>query len=271
MLKRAFVPSWLVPSVLHTRCSPRQTGRQLKAISQCRPLGTAAMEISFLSAEQAKMIDDQLMGPMGFSVDQLMELAGLSVACAIQKEYPPQRVLIVCGPGNNGGDGLVAARHLTHFGFDVSVLYPVRKDVKLYNNLVMQCQDLGIPILDSLPNLASWPLVVDAIFGFSFAGAVRAPFQGILQELCDKAIPVVSIDIPSGWNVDGGAPAIPLQPQMLVSLTAPKKCAEAFTGMHYVGGRFVSPAFAAKHHIALPKYPGAEQCVRVDRGPQSNL
>lgn len=60
------------------------------------------------------------MGPLGFSVDQLMELAGLSVASAILAEYPPDRcanVLIVAGPGNNGGDGLVAARHLYHFGY----------------------------------------------------------------------------------------------------------------------------------------------------------
>lgn len=60
------------------------------------------------------------MGPLGFSVDQLMELAGLSVASSILAEYPPAqypRILIVAGPGNNGGDGLVAARHLYHFGY----------------------------------------------------------------------------------------------------------------------------------------------------------
>ena len=70
--------------------------------------------------DQAKAVDEQLMGPLGFSVDQLMELAGLSVASSILAEYPPSkfvRILIVAGPGNNGGDGLVAARHLYHFGY----------------------------------------------------------------------------------------------------------------------------------------------------------
>lgn len=65
------------------------------------------------------------MGPLGFSVDQLMELAGLSVASAVLAEYPPAshlRPLVIAGPGNNGGDGLVAARHLYHFGYrDISV------------------------------------------------------------------------------------------------------------------------------------------------------
>jgi hydroxyethylthiazole kinase-like uncharacterized protein yjeF len=75
------------------------------------------------SQEVAKRIDEELMGPkMGFSLDQLMELAGLSVAQAVATEYPREskpRVLIVAGPGNNGGDGLVAARHLHHFGYAV--------------------------------------------------------------------------------------------------------------------------------------------------------
>ena len=71
------------------------------------------------------------MGPdLGFSIEQLMELAGLSVASAVQEVYQQRRsddadanrVLIVCGPGNNGGDGLVAARHLHHFGFNVEVM-----------------------------------------------------------------------------------------------------------------------------------------------------
>lgn len=64
------------------------------------------------------------MGPLGFSVDQLMELAGLSVAQSVVAEFPPRsypRVLIIAGPGNNGGDGLVAGRHLHHFGYSVHV------------------------------------------------------------------------------------------------------------------------------------------------------
>ena len=75
-------------------------------------------------AEQAAKVDEELMGPLGFTVDQLMELAGLSCACAIQAEYPPSahpKVLVIAGPGNNGGDGLVAARHLHHFGYTLQV------------------------------------------------------------------------------------------------------------------------------------------------------
>ncbi len=75
--------------------------------------------------------------PYQFSVDQLMELAGLSVASAVERYYGAQqkkkvRALVICGPGNNGGDGLVAARHLAHFGFSVSVVYPKPPKIDLY-------------------------------------------------------------------------------------------------------------------------------------------
>jgi hypothetical protein len=77
--------------------------------------GTCSASFSYINASLAKQIDDSLMSVPGFSLDQLMELAGLAVAVAATRAFPlptHRRILIVCGPGNNGGDGLVAARHL---------------------------------------------------------------------------------------------------------------------------------------------------------------
>jgi NAD(P)H-hydrate epimerase len=85
----------------------------------------------FLNAKDAAALDVELMSSPGFSLEQLMELAGLSVAEAVYQVVPPDdssskksTILIVCGPGNNGGDGLVAARHLVMFGYDCVVVYP---------------------------------------------------------------------------------------------------------------------------------------------------
>ena len=80
----------------------------------------AGLQMKYLSQQEAYDIDQELFHGHNYSLDQLMELAGLSVASAIAKCYPvdqlrPERVLICCGPGNNGGDGLVAARHLKLF------------------------------------------------------------------------------------------------------------------------------------------------------------
>lgn len=233
-------------------------------------------DITYLTQEQAQSLDAELMGPLGFSVDQLMELAGLSVACAAATEYPSSthpRVLVVAGPGNNGGDGLVAARHLHHFGYTVSVCYPKPTDKPLYDGLVTQCRSLGLPFLTGEEVQAGGPLasrfdfVIDAMFGFSFKGAPRPPFDGIIEMMKPAANPppLVAVDIPSGWDVEhGDASGGGLRPDMLVSLTAPKLCARQFAGSHhYLGGRFVPPQIRDKYQLRLPAYPGASQCVRI--------
>lgn len=75
--------------------------------------------MKYLNQTEAQNIDQELFNEYAFSVDQLMELAGLSVAVALAKTYPKQggsdKILVCSGPGNNGGDGLVAARHLKLF------------------------------------------------------------------------------------------------------------------------------------------------------------
>ena len=233
--------------------------------------------VSFVSAAQAKEIDEKLMGPeFGFSIDQLMELAGLSVASALCEVYPPRshsRVLVLCGPGNNGGDGLVAARHLFHFGYEVEVCYPKRTDRPIYNGLVTQLSTLGIPFVDAEtlrggdPLVTTCDVVVDALFGFSFTGAPRAPFDALLELLNphNSPPPIVAVDIPSGWSVDeGDESGEGMRPELLVSLTAPKLGAKTFKGPHhFVGGRFVPPAIAEEFELVLPQYMGSDQCARV--------
>nr|KAJ3423096.1 NAD(P)H-hydrate epimerase [Polyrhizophydium stewartii] len=222
----------------------------------------------------AQQIDVELMGPaVGFSIDQLMELAGLSVAQAVAREYTPatHRSILVCaGPGNNGGDALVAARHLRLFGFAPTVHFPKRPSKDLFVNLVKQCTAYGIPFVDEIETpLKSSQLVLDGIFGgprsamearlgdesltpwswwepgFSFSGDIRAPFDSIIR---------VS-------NVGG----IGLEPEMLVSLTSPKMGVRGYRFKHhYLGGRFVPPALAEKFSLNLPAFPGTDGIVRLD-------
>nr|XP_033779760.1 NAD(P)H-hydrate epimerase [Geotrypetes seraphini] len=226
----------------------------------------------YLSQEEAQAVDEELFNEYKFSVDQLMELAGLSCAKAIAKAYPTSSftrkipsVLVVCGPGNNGGDGLVCARHLKLFGYEPTIFYPKRSNKPLFENLTTQCQKMDIPFLPEFPSEAlliddAYGLVVDAIFGFSFKGSVREPFGSILRILKQITTPIASIDIPSGWDVEKGNPE-GIQPDMLISLTAPKKSAHHFSGRyHFLGGRFVPAALEKKYELNLPPYPETD-CV----------
>lgn len=169
--------------------------------------------------------------------------------------YPKHR------PGNNGGDGLVAARHLVHFGIDATIVYPKRSSKTHFINLVKQCQDMNIPILDSIPMDSkgddTYDIIVDSIFGFSFHGtALREPYATAIANMVElqkkqNAI-LVSVDVPSGWDVDGGdLTGTNFHPDVLVSLTAPKLSAKKFNGRHFVGGRFLPPAIAEKYGIRV--------------------
>ncbi|KAG6898412.1 hypothetical protein C0992_004123 [Termitomyces sp. T32_za158] len=164
-------------------------------------------------------IDEELMGPLGaFSLDQLMELAGLACAQGLAKVYRKEQYPRVL-PGS--------------------------KDH--YKRLQTQCDNMKITILppshdtDSLRTaLSTTDVILDAIFGFSFKGPIRAPFDTVLPLLTQSGLPIVSVDIPSGWDVEKGNTAgVGLNPDVLVSLTAPKEGVKGFTGRHFLGGRFI--------------------------------
>jgi hypothetical protein len=76
-------------------------------------------------------------------------------------------------------------------------------------------------------------------------------------------VPIVSVDVPSGWDVEGGPPdEHALDPDCLISLTAPKVCSQYFSGrVHLLGGRFIPPAVQAKYCLNLPPYPSPTATV----------
>ena len=260
---------------LHLQCPSNSTLDFVNFVSKSFNTMPAVNPLKFLGQEEAQAIDNELFSEYAFSVDQLMELAGLSCAHAVARSYPitahnhNSNVLVLCGPGNNGGDGLVCARHLSLFGYTPSILYPKRTNRLLYNNLVTQCEKMGIEFIEEMPHEddieATYRCIVDAIFGFSFnsGSGVRAPFDTIMATLSQlDETPICSIDIPSGWDVENGDPnGKYFKPDMLISLTAPKRCAAFFQGrFHYLGGRFVPKALEEKYQLNLPKYPGTD-CI----------
>ena len=264
-----FLISLGLPSAIaiSSNCDSSLTRRKMTSSSESLMTG-------YLNAADAYALDVELMSQPGFSLEQLMELAGLAVAEAVYEVIPSSenkrpRILLVCGPGNNGGDGLVASRHLVMFGYDCVILYPKRSSKTHFVNLVKQAEDVGVQVLDEWPEEErQFDAIVDAIFGFSFKGEPREPFKTALEQMKDaqtsKNIPVISVDVPSGWNVDeGDISNTGFVPQVLISLTTPKESAREFKGRHFVGGRFLPPKLAEKYNVQMPPYPGVSQVMEV--------
>ena len=235
------------------------------------------MTLKTLGPESAAQLDKELMSDEGgYSIDQLMELAGLSVSQAIYAVNPPSKgknVLLACGPGNNGGDGLVAARHLFHYGYKPVVFYPKPTKQPIFDGLQKQLRGLKIPFTEDFEGeLKKTDLVVDALFGFSFKPPVREPFDDVIMAMVASKVPVLAVDTPSSWDVDGGPQAkgeigSDFMPEYLISLTAAKPSVAHYKGKrHFIGGRFMSQDFAQKFGLDVPDFKGIDQIAEVEVG-----
>lgn len=138
----------------------------------------------------------------------LMEAAGTGIARELEKRWPPVPVLVLCGPGNNGGDGFVIARHLRASGWTVKVALLGSLE-KLKGDAAVNAGRWEGPVAPLAPGILAtdgenFGLVVDALFG---AGLMR-PLEGEVRELIDavngSGLPCVSVDMPSGVDGDNG-------------------------------------------------------------------
>lgn len=137
---------------------------------------------------------------------ELMEAAGRAVAEAVAELAPVDPVRVVCGKGNNGGDGLVAARLLAATGFAVEALLLWPAD-ELSPDAAANLDRFGAEEVDAADldhRLAGSGAVVDAIFGTGFSGAPRQPALAAVEAINRCGAPVVACDVPSGVDASSG-------------------------------------------------------------------
>ncbi|XP_064238201.1 yjeF N-terminal domain-containing protein 3 [Aotus nancymaae] len=227
------------------------------------------------STAEAAALERELLEDYRFGRQQLVELCGHASAVAVTKAFPlpalsrkQRTVLVVCGPEQNGAVGLVCARHLRVFEYEPTIFYPTRSLDLLHRDLTTQCEKMDIPFLSYLPTEVqlineAYGLVVDAVMGPGVEPReVGGPCTRALATLKLLSIPLVSLDIPSGWDAETGSDSEDgLRPDVLVSLAAPKRCAGRFSGRHhFVAGRFVPDDVLRKFALRLPGYTGTD-CV----------
>ncbi len=173
-----------------------------------------------VTREEMREMDRRAVEEFGIPGVVLMENAGRTVAreaLEMLEDALEPRVAILCGKGNNGGDGFVAARHLYNQGVKVDVyLFALMADVAFshdpwthLNTLVKM--GLDIKEVTTAPDarrmfveIEDTDLIIDGLLGTGLEGEVREPYRTAVEDINNSGVPVLSIDIPSGLDCNNG-------------------------------------------------------------------
>lgn len=217
--------------------------------------------MKILTAEQMRKIDLQAVSGYHISEQILMENAGIKSVLAMCEMYPDihkKNILVVCGPGNNGGDGFVIARHLFNLGCQVSVVAatPINKykGVSADNLKILSAMNIGVHELHSessiyeVMNMANFSdIIVDAIFGTGLSKKIEGLYLALINGLNSVAAPKFAVDIPSG--IDGSTGLImgaAIKASATVTFEVPKIGHILDPGSQCIGKLFVAD-------ISIPK------------------
>lgn len=194
-------------------------------------------------------IDATAIETLGIPRLLLMEHAGLAVARSARSLLPPSTapILICCGTGFNGGDGLAAARHLQEWGYALDVLVAGQLDHLRAEPATFAAilQQLGLPVLE-VTGPEAWPrvdqalercgLVIDALLGIGTTGVVREPIASLIERLNRSGKPIIAVDLPSGLDGDTGlVQGVAVRATATVAFGLPKQGCFLQAGPAHVG------------------------------------
>ncbi|HAW50374.1 TPA: bifunctional ADP-dependent NAD(P)H-hydrate dehydratase/NAD(P)H-hydrate epimerase [bacterium] len=204
------------------------------------------MKVVFSS--EIREIDKKAESLFGIFPSILMENAGRDskeIILSTLKEVSGKKVVIFCGPGNNGGDGLVVARHLFVSGVDVEVFLIEGKNQSKERKMNLDIvRKLNIPIIDSKEDC---DLFVDALLGVGISKPPSGKIKECIEFMNEKERPIISLDIPSGLSADTGLPlGSTVKATKTITFGAPKPGLLIYPGVEYVGKLYLS-------RISIPK------------------
>jgi NAD(P)H-hydrate epimerase len=171
--------------------------------------------LAYLTAEEMANADREAIEDYGIGVVALMENAGVAAAQLSRKmvggDVQGKSVCCLVGRGNNGGDGLVAARHLHNWGADVRVILAgERSDLRDVPAKQMAIVDkMGIPLTGAETGFGDARLLVDALLGYGSRGSPREPVAGMIRRANESKVPILAVDVPSGLDATTGHPGDP--------------------------------------------------------------
>ena len=152
--------------------------------------------------EEVRELDRRAIHELGLPGIALMECAGAEAARAVRERYGDGvSVSVLCGPGNNGGDGFVVARHLHVAGLEAGVCLAAAAESSTADSRTMRAAALAFGVGERAPEDAD--VIVDALFGSGFRGRLEGAAEALAARANALAAPIVALDVPSG--VDGAS------------------------------------------------------------------
>ncbi len=161
-------------------------------------------ELALLSVDEMYAADRAAIAA-GIPGEALMEAAGGAIAERIRARWDPRPTAVLCGPGNNGGDGFVIARLLAGRGWPVSVALLGARDALTGDAALNAARWTGPVVTLETAALDGAKLVVDAMFGTGLERDVAGPVRAVIEALRGTGLPCVAVDVPSGVDGDTGA------------------------------------------------------------------
>jgi NAD(P)H-hydrate epimerase len=210
-------------------------------------------------AEDLRELDRRTVEDAGLPAIALMEAAGAAAAAQVRSRFSgARRVAVVCGPGNNGGDGFVVARHLHDAGLDVWIVLVAAAD-RVHGDaatMLRVADALGVP---RRADLAGADLVIDGLLGTGAQGVPRPEIAEAISRITQHGAPVAALDIPSGIDASTGVvPGIAIHAACTIAFHGRKLGTAIEPGRSHAGDVVTVP-------IGLPRqFEPIPAALRVD-------
>lgn len=225
-----------------------------------------SMRIPIISTQQMVEVDRLMKEEYGIQLLQMMENAGKNLAELSRRmvggNVQAKHIAVLCGAGNNGGGGMVAARHLRNWGAEIELkVLTAReklKDAPAHQFRILE--KMGISDKEIL-DLNAVDLVIDAMIGYGLTGDPRGMIADWIRHVNDAARPVLALDTPSGLNTTTGIPGNPcIRATTTITLALPKLGLLTPQAQPFVGDLYLAD-------IGVPPELYANPSLGIDVGP----
>jgi len=228
-------------------------------------------------------VDRLMVDEIGISILMMMENASRNIAILSRKmlggSVRDKHIVILCGKGNNGGDGLGAARHLINFGGKVTCIISEHKEnlgenARIQLNVLKNIDATIIEFSDGETQLIqekinNSDLVIDALLGYNLKGTPKSPYFNLINLANNSSKPILAIDMPSGLDGNTGQPHAPtIKARATITLALPKvglltEKAREHVGELYVADLSVPSNVYRKLGISVPNVFEYEEVVKL--------